>query len=361
LSNAAPSLEERATPSQWTVIADWAQTPSIQSKSSSLLQLYSNTRACDYRNKSCMCSMVKNIQQVFYPSANNRPNRKQKIFNLQILTMYSNQFPPANIDFPSTVKYAQGLYKALFNSSSWWAQLNNYVKTLSGDSMASQPGQNIQILQTPNLPFTSSPDTIMTDYYVKLWIREQVSSNSVPIVKPYKGFGGFGLGVSEESVNVMAIHTNVLVKSPTSEITCNDICTYHSSVDVSDITGIPNQYILYMIVPTITSSCKACNALAHFKTLYNAMINNRLMVRRGFYNLWDPNNQANIFGDQRANLTNFLLNPDPNFDIAVTASHELAEVVTSYALAGFRDPLKSEIADICAVKKTCVFIPIINS
>jgi hypothetical protein len=79
-------------------------------------------------------------------------------------------------------------------------------------------------------------------------------------------------------------------------------CAYHSKVDVSDITGNANQFVLYSVIPSMTQPCAACQKYATIGTLMSMM-----------------------------------------------SSHELEEIVVNESLGDLKDSTKIEVADICAV------------
>jgi hypothetical protein len=143
------------------------------------------------------------------------------------------------------------------------------------------------------MPFAAD---IMTDFYVQLWIRSLISTTPSLLKTPHSKIK------SKQVVNVFMIHTNVDVITPDSQTTCVHVCSYHSSVNVSDITGIPNQSVLYTVVPFISPRCGPCNQYSVIES-----------------------------------------------DLSTTASHELADVVMLESLGDLQDPAASEVGDLCAV------------
>jgi hypothetical protein len=277
------------------------------------------------------------------------PNNKTKIFNLIILPMINQNMSNVN-SFKSQVTYSKGLLHSILSSTSWWTQMNNYFSSVSGiptshmslspsipagqyvstiPDMMGKSGLSVKTLNTVTMPFSGSNN--MTDFYVQLWIRSLVNSSYISLLRPNSGKS------SQEVANVLAIQTNVNVVNTANQTTCVDVCAYHSSVDVSDITGIANQSVLYMVLPHITSSCGPCNSLSSFQKMYNS------------WKQVDTATMINIFGPQYNNFLNFLSKSIPNFDISIVASHELEEVVMNYALGSLKDTTKSEVADVCAV------------
>jgi hypothetical protein len=319
----------------WTDIANWAQNPHIQDSKGSNVQTVSNSRACDYRKASCVCKGATNIQGAPAQGSIAPSTNKQKIFSINILPMINQNVSDMN-SFNNQLSYSKSLYQALFKSDSWWKQLNNYYNyiarpsTSSTAKMGAKTSQTASVLNTVLMPFKTKN---MTDFYIQLWIRSLVNSSSITLLSPTNGTS------SQEVKNILAIQTNVNVINPSKEMTCEDICAYHSTVDVSDITKIVNQSVHYMVVPHISSSCKACNALS-VKDVLGPVISASLgSLAVGFINQY--------FAAQADNK---------NYGVSVTASHELAEVVVSEALGGLKNNNKSEVADICVV---ITFIPIL--
>jgi hypothetical protein len=159
--------------------------------------------------------------------------------------------------------------------------------------MQPQLRQSVSLLNTTTMPFTSN---VMTDFYLQLYIRDLVANNSIVLSAPNSGAS------TEEVVNVLLIHTTVNVQKSASETTCVDVCGYHSKVDVSDITKIRNQYVLYTVVPILATPCAACSKFFFLGNM-----------------------------------------------VHMSSSHELQELLVNEALGDLKDPTKLEVADICAV------------
>jgi hypothetical protein len=69
------------------------------------------------------------------------------------------------IPFNTQVSYAKQLYQALFESHSWWKQLNAYSSKLLGAKMGPKTSQSVGLLNKITMPFRAD---VMTDFYVQL-------------------------------------------------------------------------------------------------------------------------------------------------------------------------------------------------
>jgi hypothetical protein len=231
------------------------------------------------------------------PGKNDYTRNLTKKFNIQVLPMLI-QGVGNEATFESQLQYSHGLYQSIFKSENWWYQLNAYSSYLRGAKMRADDAPNVKFVYF-QMPYTFTAN-IMTDYYVQNWIRTLVVLQKIKINTVW--------GTNWGS-NIVAIHTNMNVINSASQTTCVDICSYHSSVDVSDITRVPNQSVLYFVVPIMSQSCTACS---------------------GGYN--DESN------------------------LSMTTSHELEELVVSEALGDNQDYTKLEVADLCAVNDFSYFI-----
>jgi hypothetical protein len=283
-----------------------------------MIKTVSNTVACDYRQKACVCGLWSEAQKPPALPTKSYVGNKTKIFNMNVLPMV-NQVVPDFSFFNAQMTYSQKMYQAFMTSASWWSQLNAYSAAFFGAKMGAQPGQTVGLLSTVKLPFS---DGTMTEFYLQVWIRDLVSQNKLVLRHPNSGSS------SQEVKNVLAIHTNVNVVNYASQTTCVNICAFHSSVDVSDITKVPGQSVLYMVIPFMKNPdvfgiigggpggvCKACAHNADFSLFKN--------------------------------------------DLSMTASHELQEVVILESLGDLQDETKKEVADLCSVLSMLLYISII--